>query len=205
MSLRIFKRKGSPYHYVRGTIRGHQVYESTETTDRKQAEEYLQHCQSRLYLDKVLRAGVFEAIPAEIDRELAILRDRSNNRSQKRGDTGRVTLNNLRVMYVKQRGRCAVSGIEFRLDCLTDGDERSRAFAPSVDRISNDIGYTLKNIRLVCRIANYAMNTWGEAALRALCQGVVNVWEQACLEQFQDCTDSGESNGAQASQMVLNG
>jgi hypothetical protein len=39
---------------------------------------------------------------------------------------------------------------------------------PSVDRLDSDGGYTAGNMRIVAYIANLAMSTWGEKALREL-------------------------------------
>jgi hypothetical protein len=52
-------------------------------------------------------------------------------------------------------GKCEVSGIPFVLD------EKRSPFAPSIDRIDSSIGYDPGNVRLVCHVANVAMNTWG--------------------------------------------
>jgi integrase len=40
MPLKLSKRKGSPHYYLRGTIAGHYVFESTGTRDRGQAEAF---------------------------------------------------------------------------------------------------------------------------------------------------------------------
>lgn len=37
--LRLTKQKGSPNWYIRGTVKGHRIYESSGTSDRGQAEE----------------------------------------------------------------------------------------------------------------------------------------------------------------------
>lgn len=79
------------------------------------------------------------------------------------------------------------------------GVGRRRAFAPSLDRLDNHVGYEQNNVRLVCRIANFAMNIWGDAALLELSKGVVSTWERACDYQFgregtvkRDCAPNEE-------------
>lgn len=59
-------------------------------------------------------------------------------------------------------GRCEVSGIPFVID------EKRSPFAPSIDRIENSIGYDPGNVRIVCHVANVAMNTWGMEPVVAL-------------------------------------
>lgn len=66
-------------------------------------------------------------------------------------------------MWVASNGVCAVSGIPFSLDRHASG---RAPLAPSIDRIDSGIGYVAGNVRLVCQLANLAMNTWGEAVLR---------------------------------------
>jgi hypothetical protein len=39
MPLKVVRRHGSPYFYIRGTVRGISVDESTDVADRKLAEE----------------------------------------------------------------------------------------------------------------------------------------------------------------------
>lgn len=49
----------------------------------------------------------------------------------------------------------------------------TRPFAPSLDRLDGTRGYQRDNVRLVCTIANFAMNRWGETVLFQLAQGIV--------------------------------
>lgn len=56
MSLRLYKRPGVESWYVRGTVRGIRVYETCDTTDRKQAEAYKAKRESELYDQAVFGA-----------------------------------------------------------------------------------------------------------------------------------------------------
>lgn len=82
-----------------------------------------------------------------------------------------IDLDFIAAMYDQQQGRCAVSGIAFE----TGGYDgcRLRPFELSIDRIDSSRGYTKDNVRLVCKIANYAMGQWGEAALERLADAIV--------------------------------
>jgi hypothetical protein len=69
----------------------------------------------------------------------------------------------LHAIYVASGNRCAVTGVPFSLDRY--GTTRA-PFAPSIDRIDSALGYTRKNVRLTCQIANLAMNVWSADVLR---------------------------------------
>jgi hypothetical protein len=60
-------------------------------------------------------------------------------------------------------GRCAVTGVPFSLE--RHGAGRA-PLAPSLDRIDDGKGYQVGNVRLVCQIANLAMNVWCAETLR---------------------------------------
>lgn len=49
MSIRLYQRPGSRVWYLRGTVRGRRVFETTGTTDRKQAEFYRAAREAKLY------------------------------------------------------------------------------------------------------------------------------------------------------------
>jgi hypothetical protein len=67
---------------------------------------------------------------------------------------------------------CAVSGIPFSKKAKF-GNGQMDPWAPSVDRIENRHGYLKDNVRVVCVIANIAMNQWGYDALLRLSKAVV--------------------------------
>jgi len=69
--------------------------------------------------------------------------------------------------------RCAISGIPF--DFGYNSKYRRRPFAPSVDRIDSSLPYTPENCRLVCCVANYAMNSWDDEVLIKLAHGVARM------------------------------
>jgi len=67
--------------------------------------------------------------------------------------------------------RCAVSGIPFSK--YTSETAWRDPWAPSLDRIENRHGYSWENVRVVCQIANIAMNAWGYDKMLRLARGVV--------------------------------
>lgn len=68
-----------------------------------------------------------------------------------------------------QKYRCAVTGIPF---VFLSGQHNP--WQPSIDRIDNDRGYFTNNCRIVCLMANLAMNRWGAEALRTLAVSLVH-------------------------------
>lgn len=72
------------------------------------------------------------------------------------------------IMCIQRAGgRCEVSGIPFVMD------EKRSPFAPSIDRIDCSIGYDPGNIRIVCHVANVAMNTWGIDPVLTLAKAIL--------------------------------
>ena len=76
-----------------------------------------------------------------------------------------LTVDNVVSMYDRCGGKCSVTGV--RLDHIAGdlGDWSRWPWRPSIDRIDSSIGYTPKNCRIVCTMANVAMGEWGEKAL----------------------------------------
>lgn len=93
---------------------------------------------------------------------------RNNARKLKRRFT--LTTEFIVEMYLAQKGLCAISGLPMMPET---NQQFSDPFAPSIDRLDNSRGYLRNNVRLVCRIANFAMSVWGECALIELARAIV--------------------------------
>jgi hypothetical protein len=78
-----------------------------------------------------------------------------------------LTVDDLAATISRAGKRCEVSGIEF-----VEGQGR-HPFAPSIDRINSSIGYRADNIRVVCLIVNFALNSWGEEPLFTLAESLL--------------------------------
>lgn len=65
--LRVIQRTGSPWLYVRGTVRGQRVFESTGTADGRLAEEYRATREAELY-----RAAIHGPGPARVAFHMAV-------------------------------------------------------------------------------------------------------------------------------------
>ena len=80
-----------------------------------------------------------------------------------------LTTDVIETMWTNQNGRCALTNIEFKIPQERTCGKAS-PFAPSVDRIDCNLGYTVKNTRLVCVAVNYALNEFGEDVFKIICE-----------------------------------
>lgn len=96
--------------------------------------------------------------------------------------------------------RCAISGIPFSKKADLGG--RMDPWAPSVDRIENRHGYVKDNIRVVCVIANMAMNQWGYDALLRLSKAVVRNAVTVAPELTHQLSNSDAEPGNQLIRLV---
>ena len=95
----------------------------------------------------------------------------AERRAFARGIAFDLTPEDLIHLYDRCAGHCEVTGIPFDMQYRPSG--RRRPYAPSIDRIRSDGGYTLENVRIVCVAANGAMNEWGEDVLARLARAYV--------------------------------
>lgn len=85
--------------------------------------------------------------------KLTNLVTQSKYRASKAGLGHEMDVAILTEMYEKQRGRCALSGIEMTIVGSRGSDEYWRSI--SIDRIDSTKGYILGNVQLVCTGVNY--------------------------------------------------
>lgn len=79
------------------------------------------------------------------------------SRANRRTPVPGFTEDDMMTVWERCEGRCAVSGLEFSEVIVGTGRAR-RPYAPSLDRIDRTRGYEPDNVRLVCAVANFAMN-----------------------------------------------
>ncbi|MBX5010836.1 hypothetical protein HJB67_12815 [Rhizobium lentis] len=85
----------------------------------------------------------------------------ANGRSKKKGMDTDLSVEVIIDMMRKQGFRCAVTLLPFDLDWKKTSGAKRNAYAPSLDRVDNNKGYTKDNCRVVLAAVNYAMNEWG--------------------------------------------
>jgi hypothetical protein len=94
-------------------------------------------------------------------RWLRSLVPRSRHRAGRSQFTHDLAVGHGEHLFQQQRGLCAISGLPFSLAEFA-GVLVKHPFAPSLDRISSQGGYTADNVRLVCIAVNFGMGQWGE-------------------------------------------
>lgn len=72
-------------------------------------------------------------------------------------------------LFASQNHKCAITKILFD-NRVSGGTGKSNPFRPSIDRIDCSQGYTKDNVRLVCVAVNFALNEFGEAVFKQICE-----------------------------------
>ena len=136
-----------------------------DTWDRRNAEVQL----------AILENGVcYEDKPVDdIDhwrRHIKALVKWTKSRAIRNGLSFSLTEDRVLSVLAEQRYACIISGIY--LTPYTGTRQKRNPFAPSIDRIDTEDGYTPDNTRLVCSLVNIAMNTWGLEPLSKAAFGI---------------------------------
>ena len=76
------------------------------------------------------------------------------------------------ALWEEQEGICLLSGVPFILE-LPHSTPRENPWRPSIDRIDPVKGYVIGNVRLVCKIGNYAKNGFTDKDLLYFCENLV--------------------------------
>lgn len=98
---------------------------------------------------------------------------RARSRARARDLAFDVDIDHLMFLWQEQKGCCAVSGLPFSYETKATAFVKT-PFAPSLDRIDPSQGYIRGNVRLVCTIANFALNQWGDDVVRRFAHGVID-------------------------------
>ena len=86
-------------------------------------------------------------------------------RSKQVNATCNLTIEDMLYLAKRANGHCEFTGLAFSSEAFR-GNARRRPFAPSLDRIEPEKGYTRENCRFVLFCVNVAMSDWGPEALR---------------------------------------
>jgi hypothetical protein len=140
-------------HFTRGTY-DNDNSKGNGAQHRKQKIRTKLKRESRRHLDKIC--------PPDMRKTISEIASSAKTRARERGLEFEEELSRLAVeLYGVQGGRCALTGKAFDLQKIGAGQAK-RPYAPSLDRIDSTSGYTGDNIRLVCQVVNFALNSYGE-------------------------------------------
>lgn len=121
-----------------------------------------------------LRVGLRKIKLTECRQWVKTLFLAAKKNANQRGIAFDLTLEDVEGLVAASGGRCTVTGIALSNDRgeLPQGRRMRRPWAPSLDRVNSDTGYTLANCRVVCCAANYAMSQWGEEVLVEMAKAI---------------------------------
>lgn len=155
-------------YYVHGTFEDKRIRVSTKSSDLLSAKRFLDGLAHEM--TSGWRSNAIER--NEWTTVATVVCQRHRTHSKARGIP--FEINKLDVYKAMEVAgfRCAVSGIAFSRRMPEDRDPDP--WSPSIDRIDNRHGYVRGNIRVVCTVANLAMNRWGYDTLLRLSHAVVN-------------------------------
>jgi hypothetical protein len=114
----------------------------------------------------------YEKLALDVNRSLRYHFSAARKSATKRNIGFYITEETIVKLWKKQKGKCALSGIEMT---LTHGT--SAAMNPtkiSVDRIDNSQGYVDGNVQLILWQANAAKSVWSNQQLIELCKAVAS-------------------------------
>ena len=163
--LRLVRRGG--HFYIHGTIERRLIRVTTGTGDLVKARNMLEnmlieHCGGwRLDLNSN------DVSWMDVARWMC---QRQRTSAKERGICFELVTADVYKEMERLNFRCAVSGISMsrRVGPIASPDP----WAASIDRIDNRHGYTPDNFRVVCLVANLAMNRWGYDVLLRLSKSV---------------------------------
>lgn len=118
------------------------------------------------------------------DRAIGNMLTGAKQRAALRGCECTITRSDLLQKLEDQGGVCAVTGIEFSVSPITNGQKRP--YRMSVDRIERSGGYTPDNIRITAAIANVAMMDWSFDDFVSMCRAVARMHGGTKTRSFRD-------------------
>ena len=125
-------------------------------------------------------------------RWLRSLVSRSRHRAGRAQFAHDLTADHAEWLFQRQQGCCAISGLAFSLTAFPAVLVK-HPFAPSLDRISSQEGYTADNVRLVCIAVNFGMGQWGEELYLTFARAAVERSNQA-TRSVSEMTEAGLVN-----------
>lgn len=89
-----------------------------------------------------------------------------------------ITLDDLKALWIKQSGKCALSGIDMTYE-LQEGRTPTNI---SIDKIDRNRGYTPENIQLVCMACNQIKSDMNMEQVYRFCKAIVDTYEHGGIK-----------------------
>ena len=118
--------------------------------------------------NKVKKDRYYAKLVEDPDRSLTYFFKESRKGAGRRDIPFLLTEDEFRSIWKKQKGKCALSGIDLTLEhgsIATPNPTRM-----SIDRIDSEYGYTLSNVQLITWQLNSAKNVWSNQQLIEVCK-----------------------------------
>lgn len=106
-----------------------------------------------------------------------LYKDTETNMKRRAKDlTFKITIEDIKELYKKQNGKCALTGNQMSFDCyMTKGNQHIiNKWNMSIDRIDSSKGYELDNIQLVCAIINRMKTDLQDNEFVQICSMIVD-------------------------------
>lgn len=160
-SIRYSRKEGIKY------CPGCKIDHSTSefNVDQTQPDGLQSYCKSQKKLQDLARRSTYDGFIKNLFKDL-----RSN--AKKRNIQVNITLDDIKQMYIKQNGKCAITGKIMTHQAVERENNQQHILNKwniSVDRIDSSKSYTLDNIRLVCAIINRIKFNLSECDFLLLC------------------------------------
>lgn len=97
----------------------------------------------------------------------------AKDRAQKANIPFNITLNYIEQLWVFQKGKCALSGLDMTYE-LKKGRIPTNV---SIDKIDKDKGYTIGNIQLVCMACNQIKSDLSDKEMYNFCKKIIEHYE----------------------------
>jgi hypothetical protein len=118
--------------------------------------------------NKVKKDRYYAKLAEDSDRSLTYFFKESRKGAARRDIPFQLTEDEFRSIWKKQKGKCALSGIDLTLEhgsITTPNPTRM-----SIDRIDSEYGYTASNVQLITWQLNSAKNVWSNQQLIEVCK-----------------------------------
>jgi len=118
--------------------------------------------------NKVKKDRYYAKLAEDTDRSLTYFFKESRKSAGRRDIPFQLTEDEFRSIWKKQKGKCALSGIDLTLE--HGSVTQSNPTRMSIDRIDSDYGYALSNVQLITWQLNSAKNVWSNQQLIEVCK-----------------------------------